>query len=180
MNTKLKWGSTILIIAILVTSIILVRTQERIPEVTVPVVNETEVLPASNEEQKTTTVSIYFPNSIKDPGFMDCRVVHRVTRTIAYTEGVATAAINELIKGLTPDEMKNGYVTQIDPNARIQSLSIKDGVASVDLSKELASKNVGLCAGQFIQAQIEQTLLQFPTVKKVIVSINGDKEFVQP
>ena len=178
MNTKLKWGSTILIIAILVATILILRTPKTElsqdilvpqPETNVPI-----------EEAKTTTVSVYFANSIKDPGFMDCRVVHELTRTIPYTEGVATAAINELIKGLTAGEIKNGYVTQIDPDTRIQSLSIKDGVASVDLSEELGSKNLGLCAGQFIQAQIEQTLLQFPTVKKVIVSINGDKEFVQP
>ncbi|MBY0328893.1 GerMN domain-containing protein [Patescibacteria group bacterium] len=178
MNTKLKWGSTILIIAILVATVLILRTPKTEisqdilvpqPETNVPI-----------EEAKTTTVSIYFPNSIKDPGFMDCRVVHAVTRTIPYTEGVATAAITELIKGLTADEIKNGYVTQIDPNVRIQSLSIKDGVASIDMSKELGSKNLGLCAGQFIKAQIEQTLLQFPTVKRVIVLINGDKEFVQP
>lgn len=178
MNNKLKWGSTILIIAILVATVLILRTPKTETFTNVLVPQPETTIP--NEESKTTTVSIYFPNSIKDPGFMDCRVVHPVTRTVPYTEGVATAAINELIKGLTVEEVKNGYVTQIDPNVRIQSLSIKDGVASVDLSKELASKNLGLCAGQFIQAQIEQTLLQFPTVKKVVVSINGDKEFVQP
>ena len=178
MTNTFKWRTIIFIVVILAASVFLVTTKKS--SLTETPIDQTQTTPVVSEEQKTTTVSIYFPNSIKDPGFMDCRVVHAVTRTIPYTEGVATAAITELIKGLTADEIKNGYVTQIDPNARIQSLSIKDGVASIDMSKELASKNLGLCAGQFIKAQIEQTLLQFPTVQKVVISINGDIEFVQP
>lgn len=178
MTNTFKWRSIIFIVVILAASVFLVSTKNSSPTETS--IDQTQTTPVVSEEQKTTTVSIYFPNSIKDPGFMDCRIVHGVTRTIPYTEGVATAAITELIKGLTADEIKNGYVTQIDPNARIQSLSIKDGVATIDMSKELSNKNLGLCAGQFIKAQIEQTLLQFPTVKEVVVSINGDTEFVQP
>jgi spore germination protein GerM len=106
--------------------------------------------------------------------------VHPVTRTVPYTVGTAQAALTELIKGLTAQELSDGFVTSIDPATKIQSLSIKDGIAYVDFSKELNSKNTGLCAGEFIKAQIEQTLLQFSTIKKVQISINGDKDFVQP
>lgn len=132
------------------------------------------------EENKTLTVTLYFPNGRTDPGFMDCSVVRPTTRTIPYTQAIATATIQELINGPTDQEKQDGFVTQLDTRTTIQSLSITDGVARIDLSKELAEKSVGLCAGQFIEAQIKQTLLQFQTVQKVVVSIDGDTEFVQP
>lgn len=132
------------------------------------------------EEQKTSSFKIFFPNEIMDPGFMDCSVVHPTERIVPYTVASARASLEELIKGPSEQEKSLGFQTAIDPNSRITSLSIKDGVAYVDFTKDLQLKNVGLCAGQFIQAQIEQTLLQFPTIKSVEISINGDKDFVQP
>lgn len=131
-------------------------------------------------EEKTLSVTLFYPNGKTDPGFMDCNVVRGVTRTIPYTTATARAALTELIKGPLPPELNDGFVTSIDSGTTIKSLAIKDGVATVDFSKELGFKNVGLCAGQFIKAQIEQTLLQFPTIKKVQISIEGDKDFVQP
>jgi spore germination protein GerM len=88
--------------------------------------------------------------------------------------------LKELIKGLSLEEKSQGFETMIDSSATIKSLSIKNEIAYVDFSKELQKKNVGLCAGQFIYSQIRQTLLQFGTIKSVVISIDGNKDFVQP
>ncbi|HEY5587780.1 MAG TPA: GerMN domain-containing protein [Candidatus Paceibacterota bacterium] len=130
--------------------------------------------------QKTMSVKVFFPNSVTDPGFMDCSIVRSTTRTIPYTLATGETSLIELIKGPTAQELSQGFQTQIDINATIKSLSIKNEIAYVDFSKELQNKNVGLCAGQFIDAQIRQTLLQFPTIKSVVISIEGNKDFVQP
>ncbi len=131
-------------------------------------------------QEKTMVIKVFFANGKTDPGFLDCTVVHPATRTIPYTVGTAQASLTELIKGPTAQEVSDGFVTSIDPSTKIQSLSIKNGIAYVDFSKDLGNKNTGLCAGEFIKSQIEQTLLQFSTIKKVQVSIDGDSEFVQP
>ena len=130
--------------------------------------------------QKTMSVKLYFPNSVIDKGFLDCSVVRPTTRIIPYTLATAEASLRELIKGPTAQELSQGFQTQIDSDATIKSISIKNGTAYVDFSKELQNKNVGLCAGQFIEAQIRQTLLQFPTIKNAVISIEGNKDFVQP
>lgn len=134
----------------------------------------------NNTNQKTMSVKVFFPNSVTDPGFMDCNVVRPTTRVIPYTLATANASLIELIKGPTVQELSQGFQTQIDSNTTIKSISIKNGTAYVDFSKELQNKNVGLCAGQFIDAQIRQTLLQFPAIKNAVISIEGNKDFVQP
>ena len=106
--------------------------------------------------------------------------MHPITRSIPYTLAVGEASLEALIKGLTGEDIAQGFQTSIDPNTTINSLSIVNGVASVDFSKELNNKNVGLCAGQFIESQITETLMQFPTVRKVIITVEGKGDIVQP
>ena len=132
------------------------------------------------EKPTTINLKIFFPNSIMDPGFTNCNVVHSVLRTVPYTLAVGEASLKELVKGPTDLEKSQGYQTLIDSNTTIKSLSIENGVAYVNFSKALQNKNSGLCAGQFIQAQIGETLLQFPTVGDVVVSIEGNTNFVKP
>ena len=135
----------------------------------------------NNTNQKTMSVKVFFPNSAIDPGFMDCSVVRPTTRVIPYTLSTGEASLEELIKGPTAQELSQGFQTQIDSNTTIKSLSIKDGTAYVKFSKDIQNKNLGLCAGQFIVAQVRETLLQFPTIKKVDFSVEGlVGDFIQP
>jgi len=131
--------------------------------------------------QKTISIKLYFPNSVIDKGFLDCNIVRPTTRTIPYTLATGEASLRELIKGPTAQELSQGFQTQIDSNTTIKSLSIKDGTAYVKFSKDIQNKNLGLCAGQFIVAQVRETLLQFPTIKKVDFSVEGlVGDFIQP
>lgn len=177
MNTK---TIVLTLLALGLLGFIVASTMKKEPAPLVTPVTETPETPNNTTRKEDLAVKVYFANGIKDPGFMDCSVVHPITRSIPYTLAVAEASLNELIKGLTGADIAEGFQTSIDPNTTINSLSIVNGVAKVDFSKELNNKNVGLCAGQFIESQITQTLLQFPSVKKVIITVEGKGDIVQP
>ena len=60
----------------------------------------------------------------------------------------------------------------------MQRLEIKDGTAFADFSKELEEGVAGSCRVQAIRAEIHETLRQFPSVERVIISIDGKNEDV--
>lgn len=135
--------------------------------------------PASAEEQMT--VKVFFPNNQKDPEMQDCSNVFPVERKIPKTVGVARAALNELFKGPTQAEATAGHITSLNEGIEIQRLFIENGVAYVDFNSKLEEAVGGSCRVVSIRSQIEQTLLQFSTVKEVVISIDGRTEdILQP
>jgi hypothetical protein len=125
---------------------------------------------------KTMSVNVYFG---KEGNTETCTEVFPVERKIEKTEAVARAALEELIKGLTAEE--KGYFTGINSGVKINKLTITDGTAKVDFDEALEKGVGGSCKVTFIREQIIQTLMQFETVKKVIISINGRTEdILQP
>jgi len=127
-------------------------------------------------EEKTLTVKVYFiPLPVDD----DCSEVVEKERVIDYTKMTATAAIKELLKGQLQSE---GQVTSAIPkNTKLLSINIADSVAYADFSSQLSNYGGGSCHANAIQAQIEQTLKQFPTVDSVVISIEGETEgILQP
>jgi len=126
-------------------------------------------------------VFVWFPNAQLDPNMLDCSKVFKTERTIVQTVAVGKAALEELFKGTTNQEAKDGYFTNIPTGVKIQKLTIENGVAKVDLNEKLEQGVGGSCRTESIRAQITQTLKQFPTVKDVIISINGNSdEILQP
>ena len=131
--------------------------------------------------EENLDVKVFFPNSKLNPDMKDCKLVYPVTRTITKTEEVAKATLEELIKGLTQEDNDDGYFTNINSDVNILSLSIENGVARVDFSKELEEGVGGSCEIDTIKAQIEETLKQFDTIDSVIISIEGKTEgILQP
>lgn len=132
------------------------------------------------EQKEETTISAYFGNSLRGSA-EDCSKVFAVSRTISKTEGVARAAIEELLKGPSETEKKDGFFTSINPGVKIQKLSVENGVATIDLDAAIEKEVGGSCRVGNIRAQIEQTLKQFATVKSVVISVNGRTEdILQP
>lgn len=128
-----------------------------------------------------TTVKIFFNNIKFDPGLTDCSKVYSVNRTVKSTSAVARAALEELFKGLTASESNLGYLTNLNSGVKIQKLTIENEIAKVDFSSELEKDGGGSCRTAAIIAQIKETLKQFPTVKDVVISINGQTEnILQP
>lgn len=120
----------------------------------------------------TMSVNVFFNNSKLDPAFL-CEKVFPVIREIPWTEGMARATIEELLKGTNETERSMNYFTNINPNVRINDITIDNGTAHVDFSEELGKNIAGSCRVTAIRSQIEETLKQFPTVNNVVLSING-------
>jgi spore germination protein GerM len=138
-----------------------------------------DYFPAEGEPE-TMTVKVFFNNSILDPEF-SCNKVFPVERKISKTEAVGRAALEELLKGPTESEKEQGFLTNINPGVKIQSLTIENGLARVDFDEQLGFQVGGSCRVAAIRAEITETLKQFPTVDEVLISINGRTEdILQP
>lgn len=125
-------------------------------------------------------VKVFFNNNKLDPE-VTCNKVFPVEREIIKTPAIARAALTELLAGTTPTEREAGFVTILEPGIKIQSLTIENGVAKVDFSEQLEAHPGGSCRAAAIRAQISATLKQFPSVKDVIISVNGNSEdILQP
>lgn len=110
-----------------------------------------------------------------------CSVVFPVSRLVPKSQAVARAALEELLKGPTEEERAWGYYSNINSGVKIQSLVIDEtGTAKVDFSNELETTG-GSCRVTEIRSEITFTLKQFPTIKNVIISIDGRTEdILQP
>jgi len=138
-------------------------------EVRIPIIlKPSEALP------ETIKIKVYFNNNKMDPEF-SCNKVFAVEREIPKTLGVAKAAIEELLKGPTDLEKEQGYLTSIPSDSKLNNISIINGVAQVDFNDK-TEWGGGSCSMAARVAQITQTLLQFPTITSVKLSINGRTE----
>ena len=128
----------------------------------------------------TSIVKAFFNNNELDPE-ISCSKVFPVERIIPKTQAVGRAALEELLKGPTSPEKEKSFLTSINPGVKIQSLVIENGVAKADFDEQLEFQVGGSCRVSAIRAQITETLKQFPTVKTVVISINGRTEdILQP
>lgn len=112
---------------------------------------------------------------------------------VPRTRAIGTAALNELLNG-PPDGNLAGATTSLptaeeivnfpgrEPDwgyrVRLLGLTIEDGVATANFSKELRAYGGGSARVAAIRQQIERTLTQFPTVDQVVIQIEGASEGV--
>ena len=126
-------------------------------------------------------VKTYWQNSAKNPGAMDCSAAFATERFVPKTQAPARQALEQLLMGPTLEEQKAGYATSMNRGVSIQKLSIQNGTAYVDFDKTLEQGVAGSCRVTAIRAQITKTLEQFPSVKNVVISIDGrTKDILQP
>jgi germination protein M len=94
-------------------------------------------------------------------------------RTSPETPRVGTAALEALLEG--PDSFEEGYGlrTAIPEGTQLLGLSIEDGIARVDLTSEFETGG-GSASMQTRLAQVVYTITQFPTVKGVVFSLDGE------
>ncbi|MCF6276861.1 MAG: GerMN domain-containing protein [Candidatus Magasanikbacteria bacterium] len=129
-------------------------------------------------DKSTITLKVYFPNSNVNN---DCQDVLGIERKVPTTLGVAKAAIEELLKGLTAEEINTGYTTNLNEGVKLNGISISNGTAYADFDSNLEYQVGGSCRIMGIYAQIEETLKQFVTVDSVVISINGSTaDILQP
>jgi germination protein M len=94
-------------------------------------------------------------------------------REVPKTVGVATAAMKALLAGPTAAQSGERTITSAIPDrSKLLGLTIKNGVATVDLSTEFDSGG-GSASQQYRLAQVVYTLTQFSTVKSVVFQVEG-------
>lgn len=114
-------------------------------------------------------------------------------RTILRTPHIGAATLEELLWGPGPQNFA-GFSTALPmpqqvlrypgrqaswgPRVRLRHLTIVDGMATADFSRELAAYGGGSTRVRLIRQQITKTLLQFPSVRVVRIAIEGHAEGV--
>ncbi len=114
-------------------------------------------------------VSLYFPSQTG-------RLLVPVTRTV-FSDADPTTAMVELAKGPAED---SGLERALPEKCGIRNVTLKNGVVSVDLTKEFASAMESSDGGRQAIRAILFTCSQFPGVEKVEVLIEGQKPEMQP
>jgi hypothetical protein len=148
--------------------------------------NREFILPIKFSKNKTIELKVFFGNmALSSSGQQDeCKRVYSTLRYVSQGSkeypAVAQIAINELLKGTTDQEMLAGFFTAIPKNSKLNSILIIDGVAKADFD-QVTESGGGSCSMASRVAQITETLKQFPTVKSVVISINGrTQDIFQP
>ena len=130
-------------------------------------------------QQQTMKIKLYFPNTKRDKA--DCTVpVYPITRSIAKTSAVAKATLEQLFAGPTSEEQAEGFYSDFSDATKslLISVNIKNRSAYVNLRDLTGTTSIGnfttSCGGSNFFGQVENTLKQFPTVRKVFFAIEGD------
>ena len=123
-----------------------------------------------------------YPEQELPPGMISVRVYFLeekghyllpITQILPWTEGVARAALEKLIEGPTPaQEMRYGLRSPLSPLTKIRGLTIRDGLAKLDLSDSFLSYDPG--EERAVLNSIIFTLLQFPSVQEVELLVEGE------
>lgn len=141
------------------------------------VITVTAALAVSAFGQQTTTIKVYFHNEKFNPDQIDCTKVFPVIRTIPKTKALARAALDELFKGVTPEEEKNEFGSFPPESTKdiLKGLNVKRGVAYVNFNKSVYEKlgNTTSSCGSGFYSTIDATLKQFPSIKTVVYAIEG-------
>jgi len=91
---------------------------------------------------------------------------------VPYTTGVLRASMDKLLSIKDQNYGESGlYNALYQSNLKVSSLALKDGVATIHLTGKLTLG--GECDNPRVQSQLEETALQFSTVKKVTIYINN-------
>lgn len=143
--------------------------------------NASEIrVPVNFGESSNVKIKLYYGNLQFDPESSNCEKTYEVERVIPKTVTPARAALEQLIAGPTDLEKSGAYITNINPDVKIQKLTISAGTAGADFSKEIKEEISEPCRLSAIKSQITETLKQFPNVKNVVISVDGETGALEP
>lgn len=110
-------------------------------------------------------LSLYFANEEGD------RLVEENQRNVVYNSNISIEklVLERLIAG---PETAEAYPT-INPNTKIVSVNVKDGICYVNLSDEFLSQPYNVTSDVTIYS-ITNSLVELPNINKVQISINGE------
>ncbi len=90
---------------------------------------------------------------------------------VPYTQGVLRAALTHLLSLPETYGQSGLYNALHRADITIGQITVQDGQALIQLSGEF--RLGGMCDAPRVQAQLEQTALQFSTVQQVSIFVNG-------
>lgn len=95
------------------------------------------------------------------------------TRSVVYNTNISMEklVVEELIKGPNSNEI---YPT-INPETKINSVTVKDGICYVNLNESFLTQMTNVTSEVTVYS-ITNSLVELPNVNKVQISINGDTE----
>ena len=105
--------------------------------------------------------------------FADTEGLFVTYRTQERTPRIGTAALEALLEGPDSFEQDYGLSSAVPDGTQLLGLKIADGIARVDLTSEFESGG-GSASMQMRLAQVVYTITQFPTVKGVVFSLDGE------
>lgn len=124
--------------------------------------------PPANGAPKETPVKIilYFSDSQAD------KLVPEEREVVRNGQPLEEIIVRELIKG----PAKKGLLKTIPESARLLSLTVKEGVAYVNFSREIQTKHWGGSAGESMTVySVVNSLTQLERIKKVQFLVEGKK-----
>ena len=117
-------------------------------------------------ETKALKVNVYYPNN----DGTSLVAVSRIVNT--EKDDKYTAALKSLLTGTK----EKGQTNIIPKKTKLHKVTVADGVATADFSKELSQKSSGGSTGEeMLVGSIVNTLTEFPEVKKVQILIDGTR-----
>jgi hypothetical protein len=123
------------------------------------------------------TVQVYFHQQAPGPE-SDPRRVVPVVRTVPRSPKVATAALNELLRGLTAGERAAGYWSCFsdDTAGMLRSVRVTGDTGFADFRdfRGLVPNATSSYGSAALLAELDGTLRQFPTIKRTLYAFNGD------
>ena len=130
------------------------------------------------QKAATMQVKVYLHNEKLNPNFQDCTKSFPTMRTIPKTKAVARAALDELLKGATKEEVAKEFWGFSPPETTgiLKSITIKNRAAYVNFTNRMTEQMGTVttsCGGGFF-SMVENTLTQFPSIRKVYYAIEGD------
>ncbi|MFH1965431.1 MAG: GerMN domain-containing protein [Acidobacteriota bacterium] len=117
---------------------------------------------------------LFFGNEDFNSRIADCDDLFPVYRNRKGVEDIINNSLTELLKGPSQTEQEQGYYTSLNSGVRVLEVRIEAGTVFADFSRELEEDVAGSCQTLAIRAQINETLLQFGGVDKVVILIEGN------
>lgn len=120
----------------------------------------------------TARVKVFFSRG----KLVDCSRVHSRYRRV-QAPGVLRGALTELLRGPTAAERRQGYDGWFSRRTagRLNSVQLRGGIAHVDFRdfRKIIPNASTSCGSALLLAQLDRTVLQFPTVHRVVYSFDG-------
>ena len=147
-------------------------------------------------EQRLTVLQYNHPDvqTVKLYWLIEEEIVQSLGR-FPRTTAVGAATLQELLWGPTPGNLADfrtaiptpeevlsfpGRGPDWGPRVTLKSLTIENGIATADFSKEMLAYGGGSARVNAITEQINQTLKQFTTVQQVVIQVDGKADQLQP